>query len=116
MTFVHVIRKIHSMRFLSRGSLILIYIREIWKKGIFAGFMTKGAISRHLTPRRQNSKRCPVFMGLIYNIYSARCVHIKQFCTASFVNLKKNRLFGDNMPRLCFGGASFSVMVALLVS
>ena len=49
----------------------MIYNREIWKKGIFAGFMTKGAISRNLTPTTQKSLRGPFFMSLISNIYPA---------------------------------------------
>ena len=117
MTFVHVIRKRHSMRFLSRGSLILIYIREIWKKGIFAGFMTKGAISRHLTPRNQKSLRGTFFMSIISNTYPASGHQYHSLCQERFVSFfYKNRLFGDNRPRLCFGGASFSAMVVLLVS
>ena len=49
----------------------MIYNREIWKKGIFAGFMTKGAISRNLTPTTQKSRRANFFMSLISNIYPA---------------------------------------------
>ena len=56
------------------GRLMLIYIREIWKKAILDQFLTKGAISRKEATVNQNSQRSPFFMGLIYNIYSARCV------------------------------------------
>ena len=56
------------------GSENLIYIRESGKKLFLDLFLTKGAISRKETTVNQNSQRSPFFMGLIYNIYSARCV------------------------------------------
>ena len=62
------------------------YNREIWKKGIFAGFMTKGAISRHLTPRNQKSLRAFVFMSLISNIYPASGPQYHSFFWVSFVS------------------------------
>merc|ERR1712240_954818 len=94
----------------------LIYIRESGKKLFLDLFLTNGAISRKETTVNQNSQRYSYFMGLINNIYSARCVHFKQFCTLTYESFFfGNRLFGDNTPRLCFGGASFAVMVVLLV-
>ena len=83
------IRKGAAVRVLIYGSLLLIYIREIWKKAILDPFTTKGAISRHLTPRRQNWDRGPFFMGLISNIYSASCPQYHSFCTFTFISFFK---------------------------
>ena len=41
------------------GSLMLIYIREIWKKAILDLFLTKGAISRKEATVNQNSQGSP---------------------------------------------------------
>ena len=49
LTFVQMIRKGAAVRVLIYGSLLLIYIREIWKKAILDPFTTKGAISRKET-------------------------------------------------------------------
>ena len=59
LNLVHRIRIGRSLADFVYGSQILIYIREIWKKAILDQFLTKGAISRHLTPRRQNSQHSP---------------------------------------------------------
>ena len=86
MAFAHVIRNKGASRFLSSRSLKLKYNREIWKKGIFAGFMTKGAISRNLTPTTQKSLRGDIFMSLISNIYPASGPQYHSFCWARFVS------------------------------
>ena len=62
----------------------MIYNREIWKKGIFAGFMTKGAISRNLTPTTTKSMQGTFFMSLISNIYPALGPQYHSFCMATF--------------------------------
>ena len=84
LNLVHMISIGRSLADFVYGSQILIYIREIWKKAILDPFLTKGAISRKETTVNQNWQRGPHFMDLIYNIYSARCVHIKQFCIFTF--------------------------------
>ena len=67
------IRKGAAKPVLIRGSKVLIYIREIWKKAILDPFLTKGAISRKETTVNQNWHRTSFFMGVDYNIHSARC-------------------------------------------
>ena len=87
LNLVHRIRIGSALADFVYGRQILIYIREIWKKAILDPFLTKGAISRKETTVNQNSHRYSYFMGLINNIYSARCVHFKQFCTLTYVSL-----------------------------
>ena len=73
LNLVQIIRIGRALADFVYGSLMLIYIREIWKKDILDPFMTKGAISRKETTLNQNWLRTPYFRGLDYNIYLAQC-------------------------------------------
>ena len=74
LNLVHRIRIGDSFPDFVYGSEIFIYLGKSGKKAILDHFLTKGAISRKETTINQNWERVPFFMGLIYNIYSARCV------------------------------------------
>ena len=90
------------------------FCHESGKNALFSVFPI---ILQYLTPTTQKSLRGPFFMSLISNIYPASGPQYHSLCQERFVSFfYKNRLFGDNRPRLCFGGASFSAMVVLLVS
>ena len=64
------IRKGASVAVFIYGSLLLIYIREIWKKAILDPFMTKGAINRKETTVNQIGLRYSIFMDILSLSYS----------------------------------------------
>ena len=76
--------------------------------------MTKGAISRYETTVNQNGHRALIGMDVVFNIYFDLGPQCNDQVTFSLflVNLE-SRLSGDNMSRLCFGRASFAVLVVL---